>query len=55
LFTVFVENMTFFWIKIGMPWFPFDISMYMYYNPNWFISSIYLLSTFSFLWWIQRV
>jgi hypothetical protein len=29
--------------------------VYMYYNPNWFISSIFLLSTLvSFLWWFQQ-
>jgi hypothetical protein len=28
----------------------------MYYNPNWFISSIFLLSTLvPFLWWFQQV
>jgi hypothetical protein len=26
--------------------------IYMYYNPNWFICSIFLLSTLvPFLWW----
>jgi hypothetical protein len=30
--------------------------VYMYYNPNLFISSIFLLSTLvSFLWWFQQV
>jgi hypothetical protein len=28
----------------------------MYYNLNWFISSIFLLSTLvPFLWWLQQV
>jgi hypothetical protein len=30
--------------------------VYMYYNLNWFISSIFLLSTLApFLWWFQLV
>jgi hypothetical protein len=28
----------------------------MYYNPNWFISTIFLLSTLvPFLWWFQQI
>jgi hypothetical protein len=28
--------------------------VYMYYNPNWFIPSIFLISTLvPFLWWFQ--
>jgi hypothetical protein len=30
--------------------------VYMYYNPSWFIPSIFLLSTLvPFLWWSQQV
>jgi hypothetical protein len=29
--------------------------VYIYYNPNWFISTIFLLSTLvPFLWWFQQ-
>jgi hypothetical protein len=32
------------------------IHAYMYYNPDWFIPSIFLISTLIFfLWWFQQV
>jgi hypothetical protein len=35
--------------------FLWHIHVYMYYNPNWFMSSIFLFSTIvCFLWWFQQ-
>jgi hypothetical protein len=42
--------------KIATEFFWWDFQVYMYYNPIWFISSIFLLSTLvPFLWWFQWV
>jgi hypothetical protein len=44
-----IKNMIFFLFKVstrGVSLWNFHV--YMYYNPNWFISSIFLLSTSSY-------
>jgi hypothetical protein len=64
LFSDFVEfikrkKLTFFWFEIkvvtkGISLWYFHV--YMYYNPNWFISSNFLHSILiPFLWWFQLI
>jgi hypothetical protein len=56
LFSDFVKEkkMKFLFKKATQGVFLWHLHVYMYYNPNWFVSSIFLLSTLvPFLWWFQ--